>query len=524
MNSIQEVVLKFNTIPFLFIGSGISRRYYNLPDWIDLLKHFAELIKKDRFSFNSYLSKAKSLANSENSLSLTASLIQKDFDEKWFTSPEIRKIDEEGMKLVENGVSPFKIEIATYLSSISKPIEQYKNEISRLKNISVKNLSGIITTNYDCFFEKLFNDYKTYIGQDELCFSPIQGIAEIYKIHGSISRPDSIVINKDDYDNFNNKGKYLAAKLMTIFMEYPIIFMGYSLSDNNIRRILQDIVDCVPNNKLSNLQDRFVFIEWNKGFEGYSISSHSIDLNGKILPMTKIILDDYSLLYNALLLKKASLPVRILRRFKEELYTYVITSKQTPIMRVAPIDDEHINENSLAISIGVSEYGINGLKSITDSDNWYRDIILDDLKDYGYSYDEILEYGFTGAFKGCSQSFLPVYKYLTKAKKEYPEIKARAAKTFDDLVSNSIKKDRNKFSYYTSVLDIWEKVSNKKACRLIAYLPEKKISVNELEDVLKKIFTDNKDVLSDNENWNPSDIRRLIRIYDYLKWSKKDRD
>ena len=67
----------------------------------------------------------------------------------------------------------------------------------------------------------------------------MQGIAEIYKIHGSVQNPESIVINKADYQKFYDKGKYLAAKLMTIFMEYPIIFIGYSISDSDIQAILK---------------------------------------------------------------------------------------------------------------------------------------------------------------------------------------------------------------------------------------------------------------------------------------------
>lgn len=93
--------------------------------------------------------------------------------------------------------------------------------------------------------ERIAPSYKVYTGQEELIFSPLQEVAEIFKIHGSVNKPSSIVITGEDYDYFNRNCAYLAAKLITIFMEYPIIFIGYSISGPNIRTILQAMVICL---------------------------------------------------------------------------------------------------------------------------------------------------------------------------------------------------------------------------------------------------------------------------------------
>ncbi len=85
-------------------------------------------------------------------------------------------------------------------------------EVEKLRNIAKDNLSGVITTNYDCFFKNIFEGYKTFVGQDELVFSQLQGIAEIYKIHASVQNPESIVINKADYQKFHDKGRFWIKK------------------------------------------------------------------------------------------------------------------------------------------------------------------------------------------------------------------------------------------------------------------------------------------------------------------------
>ena len=93
--TIEDIIGKFNTTPFLFIGSGISRRYLNLPDWKGLLKHFAECISDDEFIYDSYENKAKTMNCKSGLMPKVAELIQRDFDEKWFADGNIRTIDRE---------------------------------------------------------------------------------------------------------------------------------------------------------------------------------------------------------------------------------------------------------------------------------------------------------------------------------------------------------------------------------------------------------------------------------------------
>ncbi len=62
---------------------------------------------------------------------------------------------------------------------------------------------------------------------------------------------------------------------------------------------------------------------------------------------------------------------------------------------------------------------------------------------------------------------------------------------------------------------------------LIAALTEDKINVDELELVLREVFNENPQILlskpTDISKDIRTDIRRLIRIYDFLKWGKQRR-
>lgn len=516
---ISDVVEKFNTTPFLFLGSGITRRYCNLPDWKGLLEHFAKQVNNDDFAYSAYENRAKKMDCPVGVMPKIAELIQADYDEKWFADPSIRTVSTDVMIKIKDGLSPFKAEVSSYITAGFSVDDRYKEEIDMLSRLSEKNLAGVITTNYDNFIENHFNGYTVYVGQKELIFSAIQGVAEIFKIHGSVENPESLIINERDYMDFDRHSAYLAAKLMTIFMEYPIIFMGYSISDTNIQNIIRSIVNCLDAEQVKKLEDRFIFVEYQRGKIGIEVSPYTIMVGDKPLSMKKVVVDDFKLIYAALEGKKAKLPVRILRRFKQELYDFTVTSVPTANLRVASIEDDRVSDEELVMAIGkYKDLGLKGLHGL-EADEWYRNIIIGDID---FSADDMLKYAFPKLIKQNSGR-LPLNKYLSEAVGEYPEcVEAAQRQDFDFIISATIKKNRKCLGEYSSVKQIWdnEKQSLDKATRLIAHLPEDKIDVKELEYVLLSLFEDDINVLQNPKSSIRTNIRRLIMIYDYLKWGK----
>ena len=59
------------------------------------------------------------------------------------------------------------------------------------------------------------------------------------------------------------------------------------------------------------------------------------------------------------------------------------------------------------------------------------------------------------------------------------------------------------------------------AIRLLRCVPEEKINVNQYRSILKAIFTENNNILSSLDSPNRSNLNRMIRIYDFLKYGQK---
>jgi hypothetical protein len=236
--------------PFLFVGSGFSRRYLALEDWRGLLSRFC--LSGQPFEYY--------LASADGDYPTIAKLVGDDFNSLWWHDEKYKESREKNKTNIKDKTSALRIEISNYLNTLDQNVAKnsvYKDEIDMLPSL---NVDGIITTNWDPFLEQIFPDYNVYIGQEQLLFANPQGIGEIYKIHGCASDPSSLVLTDTDYSAFAERNAYLAAKLITIFVEHPIVFIGYSLSDNNIRTMLRSISSCIGSNNIENLRKNLIFI------------------------------------------------------------------------------------------------------------------------------------------------------------------------------------------------------------------------------------------------------------------------
>ncbi|WP_181420677.1 SIR2 family protein [Curtobacterium sp. MCPF17_046] len=333
---------KFETAPFLFVGSGLSRRYLSTDDWMGLLRRFAE---KTDYPFERYRADASKDAGQ------MASAIAARFNPIWWES-DLYRTSRGRFPDPETAQSPLKIEVAKHLGEAVASIPQsgkLSDELALLRSAVVE---GIITTNYDTLLETLFPSFTVYAGQDELLFNNSFGIGEIFKIHGSSDIPESIILTAEDFSRFNDRNKYLAAKLLTIFVEHPIVFLGYSLPDPNIQEILLNIAEVLTAENFSKLQDRLIFIQWSpEPIVSEMIHTfHSVD--GNTIPIISVPVDDFEGVFRALSGLKPRLPAGVLRRVKEQVYDLVSTSESKGTLLVRDLNED-VDPAQVEIVIGV---------------------------------------------------------------------------------------------------------------------------------------------------------------------------
>ncbi|WP_321437283.1 SIR2 family protein [uncultured Bacteroides sp.] len=495
-----------HSAPFLFLGSGFSKHFLNTPKWDELLQNFAHN------HINSYYTRLET-----RDLCVIAKDVAKEKNDSFWKLPDDDSYKNKIQDKVDSSSFVLKYEISEYLKQYTLTgIEpKYKEEIELLTKI---NIDGIITTNWDDLAELLFPKFTTYVGQEELIFAPTYNVGEIYKIHGCIHNPSSIVLTSDDYEKYNEKNTYLAAKLTTIFIEHPIIFLGYSIRDKNIQQILSSIVKCLNDVSIHKLQNNLVFIEWNEGESDlFSVEKYDIMMENEImLPVTRIITNNYKTVFECLQSFKREIPAHLLRIYKKNFYKIIYS--ENPEKQLCVIDEKKIDTNKEiqfvcgfgAINKYKSAIGYIGLKSI----NIFKDILFDDGN---YEAEKIIINTLPDLRKNTN--FIPCYKYLRAVGITDSDSFRNNRLGINFELINDFRCSYSDPAGYINDKTVENVIEENPSWKAVIYLTYMDISNNDLPIILdfcKKYYNDFL-IKKEKPNYS-SHFKKLICMYDWKKY------
>jgi|GEM_PF-330988 len=362
--------------PIIFAGTGLSIRYFSAPSWDGLLKEMADNYSAIDGNFG-YWRQTKDPKE-------VGKLLAKKYAElAW--DRNVPRFNEDEYQDYSKGQDYYlKTEISEYLDGITPnsidelsedvidddlSLEQAKDEIQALQSIQPH---AIITTNYDEFLERIFNDeseradedhegdrYEVVVGE-EILKTQFKTVGEILKIHGSVTSPESLIVTSDDYNNFNNRKRYLSSKMLTYFAEHPLLIVGYSANDPNIRKILSWVKNTPPNDK--GIEEDIYFLKYEDDLssrEDFPTEKRIQLSDGSFMTVKRIIAKDFDWVFEAFASGEGfEADVRYLRKLVANMYEVV--SKETPRAQVVDhqqLEDIAEDEEELATVLGISSVG-----------------------------------------------------------------------------------------------------------------------------------------------------------------------
>jgi hypothetical protein len=107
---------------------------------------------------------------------------------------------------------------------------------------------AVVTTNYDQLIEATFTFERGAV-PSTFTSASIQAMATafwtpeafVFKLHGDTNFPESLILTAQDYDRSILRLPHLRSFLQTVFINYTVFFVGYSLSDPDFQVLLKEL-------------------------------------------------------------------------------------------------------------------------------------------------------------------------------------------------------------------------------------------------------------------------------------------
>ncbi|MFY4480797.1 SIR2 family protein [Latilactobacillus sakei] len=164
---------------------------------------------------------------------------------------------------------------------------------------------------------------KIFVGQDGF-FSDTSGWGELFKIHGSISAPSSIILNTEDYKIYDKNSILISAKIIATMIYSPILFLGYSLTDRNIKKLLADFSSQIPSDDARNTSDRIIVVEYEQ--KNNTLAESITTDSSRQLSYTHISTNNYIELYKKINSINEGLTPYEIMKYTDAIKQLVVTS------------------------------------------------------------------------------------------------------------------------------------------------------------------------------------------------------
>lgn len=531
MTTILDNLIENNEFPVVFIGAGISKRFLvNFPDWTSLLEEFWEKLGLQNFygEFNNIVDNIQREHPEYTEIEIDhyanismGSMLEEKYN-RAFNKGTVKIDGFTAKDAFKTKTSPFKNAVAERFKTYTIK-DHMAQEFNTFKKMLLKT-QIILTTNYDTFIEESYNSesnyqIKKYVGQKGF-FQGTYGYAELYKLHGSVESPNDIVIAENDYEKFDKNSVLISAKIISMMMNSPIIFIGYSLTDTNVRKIIKEFTRSLTEDEILILENRLVLIEYSEG-EQELIEEviNDTDLGCKL----KIIkTDNFGKLFKTVSTINQGIAPTEVRKYQHVIKELIIDRGKKGALNsvlLSPEELDKLEENLLTKNITVALGDAKYIFQIPDLISYSLDYISDK--------DEISnEIRMRFAVNQNGKSRFPIHKILDRGLINgsglHPTEKEKLIQKIDQFSDFSM--------HYNKIVSSSVLLMDAFTVEEITSMVSKKANVYEtlsyniqrlnLDDLKKFLIEELVELKEKGEIKIGTQLRRLLLLYDILKYKR----